>query len=59
METKTLDLRSYCADAQYTLLRIINRLGWCANEDETDGVYLVNVPVVDLDMFDLLEASFN
>lgn len=59
METKTLDLRSYCADAQYTLLRIINRLGWCANEDKTDGVYLVNVPFVDLDMFDLLEASFN
>lgn len=58
METKRLDLRSYCADAQYTLLRIINRLGWCIDEDEEPDIYFINVPFADLDMYELLEASF-
>lgn len=57
MTTKRFDLHSYCADAQYTLLRIINRLGWCANETEDEDVYLVNIPFADLDMYELLEAS--
>lgn len=59
MDTKKLDLRSYCADAQYTLLCLINRLGWRTDETETTGVYLANVPFADLDMYELLEASFN
>ena len=58
MITKKLYTNVFCADAVYSLLQVLKRMGWAYDGPDERGIVVVNVPTEDISLFEFLEECF-
>lgn len=58
MKIKTIFTSSFCPDAVFQIIQIIERMGWTHDEPDEDGDMLVRIPEKDELLFDFLDNCF-
>jgi hypothetical protein len=58
MIDESINMKQFSPESASRALEIISRMGWCGEDVEGNGVYVVNIPIDDADLFYFIFEEF-